>query len=151
MTRFSKVWKLIFFGHFGKARTSNAKNVRKSSLNYPEMNKSSLQLPRIGFTWKPPFSTLSNREIGSISSGENGHFWSFSRELVWQKGHTWLSKSIFYLETHSACAYEYIVTVGVNEALSFLSTFILYIVYCFMTNKCVLKPKLWQGYLILSC
>ena len=38
---------------------------------------------------------------------------------------------------------EYITTEGVKEA------FILYIVNCFMTNKCILKPKLWQGFLIL--
>ena len=60
---------------------------------------------------------------------------------VWQNGHTWLSKLMFYLETISACAFveisirEYITTVDVNEALSFLSTFILYIVYCFVTNE----------------
>ena len=74
---------------------------------------------------------------------------------VWQNGHTWLSKLMFYLETISACAFveisirEYITTVDVNEALSFLSTFILYIVYCFVTNKWVLKPKLKQSFLIL--
>ena len=62
---------------------------------------------------------------------------------------------MFYLETISACALlqiwscEYITNVGVNEALSFLSTSILYVVYCFMTNKYDLKPKLWQGFLIL--
>ena len=66
-----------------------------------------------------------------------------------------MSKLMFYLETISARAFiqiwscEYIAMEGVDEALSFLSTFILCIAYYFMTNKCVLKPKLWQGFLIL--
>ena len=83
------------------------------------------------------------------------YFLSFLRDLLWQNGHTWMSKLMFYLVTISARAFiqiwmfEYITTVGVDEALSFLSTFILYLVYCFPTDKCVLKPKLWQGFLIL--
>ena len=72
-----------------------------------------------------------------------------------QNGHTRLSKLMFYMETINACAFvqiwicEYIKNIGVNEALLFLSTFILYVVYCFMTSKWVLRPKLWQGFLIL--
>ena len=70
-------------------------------------------------------------------------------------GHTWLSnycstwKPFLHVLLYKSEVVNFITTVGVNEALSFLSTFILYIIYCFMTNRCVLKQKLCQGFLIL--
>ena len=72
--------------------------------------------------------------MGLTLSFENDKIenWPF---LIIFKSHAWLSKLMLCLETISASVFvqiwsrEYIKTVGVNEALSFLSTFILYIVY----------------------
>ena len=61
------------------------------------------------------------------------------------KSHTWLSELMFYLETIYACAFvqirssEYITNVGVNQALSFLSTFILY--YCLLFYGKEMRPQ----------
>ena len=76
------------------------------------------------------FSILSNRDMRSISSGENGHFWLFSRQLVWQNGHIIvLPGNHFYTCFSTNLKLWYIIRVGVNKALTFLSTFILYILF----------------------